>query len=262
MRRRASFFISAALVGLLSSQAWGDPPPDCAGLPDNAQLKTLLQGAAVVNNPALSPVLTAGPGDLGGLFGGTKMWAAVVNEWGELCALAFSTNDARGVWPGSKAIAQAKAYTANAFSLDTFHGGFPLSTANLYTFVQPGHSLNSLPGANPQNPEILTVPSDLASILGEIPGGIITFGGGVALYHGGQLVGGLGVSGDTSCTDHEIAKRLRDLAGHNPPGGPTQDDIDYGTVDGGPPSVFTHPLCPNTQKNETLLGDETPVASY
>jgi hypothetical protein len=41
-------------------------------------------------------------------------------------------------------------------------------------------------------------------------GGINVFGGGLALYNSnGTLVGGLGVSGDTSCADHNIAYRTR-----------------------------------------------------
>ena len=39
-----------------------------------------------------------------------------------------------------------------------------------------------------------------------IAGGMIFFGGGFPLYQNGQTTGGLGTSGDTSCTDHEIAK--------------------------------------------------------
>jgi uncharacterized protein GlcG (DUF336 family) len=35
---------------------------------------------------------------------------------------------------------------------------------------------------------------------GKVPG--VTFGGGVALYQGGKVIGGLGVSGDSSCADH------------------------------------------------------------
>jgi hypothetical protein len=31
---------------------------------------------------------------------------------------------------------------------------------------------------------------------------VITFGGGLAFYDGKSVVGGLGVSGDTSCADH------------------------------------------------------------
>jgi Haem-degrading len=52
------------------------------------------------------------------------------------------------------------------------------------------------------------------------PGGIITFGGGVALYSGGQVLGGLGGSGDSSCADHAIAYRIRHAAGYDGiPGG-------------------------------------------
>ena len=53
-------------------------------------------------------------------------------------------------------------------------------------------------------------------------GGLIFFGGGVPLYRNGKIVGALGVSGDTSCADHEIAKRVRNL---NPAGGALADDM-------------------------------------
>lgn len=76
------------------------------------------------------------------------------------------------------------------------------------------------------------------------------------LYNGTQVVGGLGISGDTACADHEMAKRTRDLAHLNPPGGPLEDDIQYAKVDG--PSVFDHPLCVNTFRNGIFIGNETP----
>ena len=41
-------------------------------------------------------------------------------------------------------------------------------------------------------------------------GGVNVFGGGLALYNaGGRLLGGVGVSGDSSCADHNIAWRTR-----------------------------------------------------
>jgi uncharacterized protein GlcG (DUF336 family) len=254
-----------ALLSFSAVNASASPGPDCTGLPTSAQLKTLLQNATIVDNPALSAVLRGGPGgQVGGLFEGTRMWGAIVNQNGELCALAFSTASARDVWPGSKLIAMAKAHTTNAFSLSVFAGGFPLSTAQLYTFVQPGRSLNSLHFANPQQPDLLSVPTDVTSALGRVPGGIITFGGGVALYKHGQILGGLGISGDTSCTDHEIAKRTRDLAGLNPPasiGGPLADDISYASVDGANP--FTHPVCIDTWRNEQFIAaNEQPAVGY
>ena len=47
-------------------------------------------------------------------------------------------------------------------------------------------------------------------LVGQKPGGVNVFGGGLALYNAsGVLVGGIGVSGDSSCADHVIAWKLR-----------------------------------------------------
>lgn len=239
-----------SLLALLLSAANVSLADTCVGLPDASQLKTLLQDAATLSGPPIG-------GTVGGLFNGTRMWAAVVNRDGAICAFATSTNDPAQVWPGSQAIAKAKAYTANAFSLDSL----ALSTARLYTFTQPGHSLWSLGQSNLFNPAYLAAPGgQQGGGTNQIAGGLIFFGGGVALYKDGKVVGGLGVSGDTSCADHEIAKRVRSLAGMNPPGGPTVDDITYSSADGA--SVFTHPLCPNTYRNGTSLGNEAVASGY
>ncbi len=185
------------------------------------------------------------------------MWGAVVNRDGQICSVATSTNDPAQVWPGSQAIAKAKAYTANAFSLDAL----ALSTALLYTFTQPGHSLWSLGQSNLFNPTFLAPPGGTGGGRHQIVGGLIFFGGGVPLYNNsGKIIGGLGISGDTSCTDHEIAKRVRNQAGLNPPGGPNVDDITYSSADGA--SVFTHPLCPNTWRNGAFIGNEAVAVGY
>src|SRR5438128_910700 len=155
---------------------------NCEGLPTESQLKNFLSSAPGVG------------GDAGGLFHGVRMWGAVVNRKGAICVSATSTDDPTQVWPGSQAIAKAKAYTANAFSLDTL----PLSTARLYTFTQPGHSLWSLGQSNLFNPKFLAAPSGDDSGDNQIAGGLIFFGGGVPLYKNGKIIGGLGVSGDTS----------------------------------------------------------------
>lgn len=136
----------------------------------------------------------------GGIFSPNRMWSAIVDREGHLCSVVV-IGDA---WPGSRAIAIAKASTANDFS----NSGLALSTANLYSATQPGGSLYGLNNSNPFNPDFLRQGSGL----GRVPGGIITFGGGVALYSGGQVIGGLGVSGDSSCADHAIAYRMRRLA--------------------------------------------------
>jgi uncharacterized protein GlcG (DUF336 family) len=136
----------------------------------------------------------------GGIFKPNRMWSAIVDRQGRLCSI-ISIGDA---WPGSRAIAIAKAFTANGFSND----GLALSTANIYSATQPGGSLYGLNDSNPFNPFFL--PQDIG--VGFVAGGIITFGGGVALYSGGKVIGGLGVSGDTSCADHSIAYRMRAAA--------------------------------------------------
>src|SRR5262245_8736436 len=170
----------------------------CSGLPSASDLAGFLAAAPTLTNPP-SPI----GGTIGGLFNGTRMWGAVVNRDGELCAYATNQADPAQVWPGSQAIAKAKAYTANAFSLDVNTTPFatgPLSTAQLYTLTQPGHSLWSLGQSNLFNTAFLAAPGANGGI-NQIAGGLIFFGGGVALYHGAQVIGGLGVSGDTSCAD-------------------------------------------------------------
>jgi uncharacterized protein GlcG (DUF336 family) len=256
MTRQATWIGAAALVLAVaaptvipgfSSRVAADerrPAGNCQALPSTGQLRGFLQAA-----PATG-------GDAGGLFHGQLMWAALVNRDGEICAYTTSTADPAQVWPGSQAIAKAKAFTANAFSNDSL----PLSTARLYTFTQPGHSLASLGQSNLWNPDFNAPPSGENGGRHQIAGGQIYFGGGVPLYQNGRIVGGLGVSGDTACADHEIAKRVRTLAGLNPAGGPAADDITYSVPDG--PSVFTHPLCPNTWRNGVSLGDERPAVGY
>jgi uncharacterized protein GlcG (DUF336 family) len=214
----------------------------CKDLPSAGDLKKLLKDAAAA-------------GEAGGLDGGRSEWAAIVDRVGRICAVAVSTDDVTAAWPGSQAIAKAKAYTANAFSSDMV----PLSTARLYTLAQPGHSLFGAATANAFNPACLQTPQDRDKGP-KLCGGTIAFGGGVPLYKGKTRVGGLGASGDTACADHEIAKRMRDKAGLNPPGGAFADDIWFTKADG--PSEFAHPLCRNTWRNGKKIGDEAPASGY
>jgi uncharacterized protein GlcG (DUF336 family) len=171
----------------------------------------------------------------GGIFSPNRMWSAIVDRHGVLCSVINSNNDP---WPGSRAIAIAKASTANDFS----NSGLALSTANLYAATQPGGSLYGLNNSNPFNPVF-----DAQGFGdGFVPGGIITFGGGVALYQGGQVIGGLGVSGDSSCADHAIAYRMRHMAALDGiPGGVGlngTDNIVYAPA-GTTPTGFEQPHC-------------------
>lgn len=189
------------LAGLLTlavaPPAWAsDDQRSCAGLPSHAQLKAALTQARQASN---------GGFDL-------DMWGTVVNRDGIVCAVAFTGVERGSQWPGSRVISAQKAYTANAFSLP----GLALSTANLYTAVQPGGSLYGLQHSNPVDTfdaykgegRRFGQPND--PMTGKRVGGINVFGGGLALYNANKaLVGAVGVSGDSSCADHAIAWRTR-----------------------------------------------------
>jgi len=216
---------------------------ECGSLPSANDLKTWLRDA-----PA--------QGEAGGLMSGRMEWAAVVDRQGVICATAVATDDPASAWPGSQAIAKAKAYTANAYSTDTT----PMSTARLYTLTQPGHSLWGVAEPNPFKPDCLVAPGDSGKTDGKVCGGSIAFGGGVPLYRNKTRVGGLGLSGDTACADHEIAKRIRHLASLDPEKGEFADDIVFTAADG--PSEFAHPLCPNTWRNGKKIGDEQKAQGY
>ena len=171
----------------------------------------LLHASGLPSQGALHKALVAAQQQANGGFG-LNMWGTIVNRDGVVCAVAF-TGTARGdQWPGSRAISAQKANTANAFSL----AGLALSTANLYTAVQPGGTLYGLQASNPVDTHVAYGgdSSDYGQandpMVGEKIGGVNVFGGGLALYNSQkQLLGGLGVSGDSSCADHNIAWRTR-----------------------------------------------------
>ena len=156
-----------------------------------------------------------------------------------------------------RVISAQKANTANAFSLPANTGkGFqsPLSTANLWAAVQPGGSLFGLQHSNPVNPKVAYRGNSRNwgtrndPLVGKKVGGVNVFGGGLALYNDyGELVGALGVSGDTSCTDHIVAWRIRDMLDlDNVTGGVaggTDNMIQDIGADGASASGFGHPDC-------------------
>ena len=242
----------AALLALASAPpalAAGGKGAACAGLPSHAALSTAL--AAVV-----------GPGNTGLA---NDMWATVVNADGIVCAVTFSGRDRNAQWPASRAISAQKANTANSLSLSAGDGGaipgLALSTANLWAATQPGGSLFGLQFSNPVDTDVAYRgnPAHYGQsndpMVGRRIGGVNVFGGGLALYDSeGTRIGGLGLSGDTSCADHIQAWKVRDRLGlDNVPAGrsglaPGQDNIIFDLVDdagGNPesPSGFGHPTC-------------------
>src|SRR5207247_1105057 len=100
-------------------------------------------------------------------------------------------------------------------------------------------------------------------LVGKPIGGVNVFGGGLALYRqtSKKLVGGLGVSGDTSCTDHIIAWKVRDLLNmDNVPGGVAAGTdnmindffVDRSTQQPTSPSGYGHPTCDSAASSITL----------
>lgn len=178
----------------------------CAGLPSYSALKAALAAATNSENTGLN----------------MNMWGTIVNRDGVVCAVAYTGTSRGAQWPGSRVISAQKANTANAFSLDPSaasggNGGpLALSTANLFSAVQPGGSLFGLQESNPVNTAAAykgpstRYGTNNDPLVGEKIGGVNVFGGGLALYDSNhRLVGGIGVSGDTSCSDHNVAWRTR-----------------------------------------------------
>ncbi|MBX3016998.1 MAG: heme-binding protein [Bdellovibrionaceae bacterium] len=223
------------LVALMVSVlAAGAAHAKCEGLPSYDSFKKALVSARQADNGGLN----------------LEMWGTLVDRQGNVCMIAYTGEKVDSQWLGSRVISAQKANTANAFSLK----GLSLSTANLYSAVQPGGSLFGLQESNPVNTQVAykgdaaRYGSNKDPMVGEKVGGVNVFGGGLALYNAkGEIVGALGVSGDTSCADHAIAWRLRNTleldyvpAGVSPQ---MNDNIIYDIKDGKSAAGFGHPAC-------------------
>jgi uncharacterized protein GlcG (DUF336 family) len=272
---KKSHFYRSATLGLLLigaiNVAFADDDSNsksnnsCAGLPSYTDLKNALAQAVSAETSGLN----------------LQMWGTIVDRDGVVCAVAFSGTNRGAQWPGSRVISAQKANTANAFSLDSSSNsngsgkpaGLALSTANLYSAVQPGGSLYGLQFSNPVDPGVAYKgPSTHYGtgndpMVGTKPGGVNVFGGGLALYATGQkVIGAVGVSGDTSCADHNIGWRVRNLLGldhlsgvNGVSGDPARPDniiFDIApNVNGGTgisAGGFGHPTCLNTSGSATL----------
>lgn len=257
MHRRFLLLGAAAIWFAIPSYA------DCSDLPTFSQLKAALVQATNDETSGLN----------------MNMWGTIVDRDGIVCAVAFTGVNRGGQWPGSRVISAQKANTANSFSLDqsAVSGGngvaLALSTANLFSAVQPGGSLFGLQESNPVDTSAAYAgPSanfgtSTDPLVGSKIGGVNVFGGGLALYGPGHnLIGAIGVSGDTSCADHFIAWRAR----HNlnldhfgaviggVAGGTRPDNIIFDITpnpSGGTgisASGFGHPTCINTGDQNAL----------
>jgi hypothetical protein len=86
----------------------------------------------------------------------------------------------------------------------------------LFAVTQPGNSLYGLQHSNPVDTAVAyggdstVIGTASDPMVGLKIGGVNVFGGGLALYNSdGKLIGGIGVSGDSSCADHNIAWKVR-----------------------------------------------------
>ena len=226
----------AILAAISSTSAYAK----CSDLPNQAALASALK-SAILNSKTVN----------GGF--GLNMWATIVDRDGIVCAVAMTGADRGAQWPGSRVISAQKANTANAFSLPEL----PLSTANLYAATQPCGSLYGLQASNPVDTAVAyagTTANFCTSkdhLVGKKIGGINVFGGGLALYNANKkLLGAIGVSGDSSCADHNIAWGTRKTLNldHTTPGvGPNgTDGIVYAT--GTTITGWQHPLCSDAAK--------------
>jgi uncharacterized protein GlcG (DUF336 family) len=237
----------------------------CKDLPGYAALKAALLTATATETSGLN----------------NQMWGTIVDRDGIVCAVAFTGVNRGAQWPGSRVISAQKANTANAFSLDSSSNsggsgqpnGLALSTANLYSAVQPGGSLFGLQFSNPVDSNVAYDGTSAQygtandPMVGSKIGGVNVFGGGLGLYASGKkIVGGVGVSGDTSCADHNIAWRVRNLlaldhlAGVGGVSGdaarPDNIIFDIAPNPSGGTGIsaggFGHPTCLNTSGSSTL----------
>jgi uncharacterized protein GlcG (DUF336 family) len=252
MQRHVRSCVLILGLAALPAAAWADDDGSpCSGLPGYAALKSALIAAVQTETSGLD----------------FQMWGTIVNRDGVVCAVAFSGANRGSQWSGSRVISAQKANTANAFGLD----GLALSTANLYSAVQPGGSLYGLQHSNPVDTDVAYGGSPSAygtahdPMVGRRIGGVNVFGGGLGLYNAQhKIVGAVGVSGDTSCADHMIAWRVRKNLGLDHlgtvVGGPASlfagdsthpDNIIY-DIDAAKPSGFGHPTCLNTANPLTL----------
>jgi len=206
-----------------------------ARLPTHAELQAALEFARNTSNGGFN----------------LDMWATVVDRGGVVVAVAYTGAKEGDQWQGSRVISAQKANTGNAFSLP----GLALSSANLYAASQPGGTLFGLQESNPVDPDVAYRGnlSDFGTehdpMIGGRIGGINVFGGGFQLYASdGTLIGGIGVSGDASCADHNIGWKARHRLGLDfvPAGvSPTNDDNIIYDLDANDHSAsgFGHPEC-------------------
>jgi uncharacterized protein GlcG (DUF336 family) len=191
-----------------------------AGAVSLAMAQNAMAACNDVSRSDLKAAVTAAAAAITGGYG-LPMWATMVDETGKVCHVVTSGTAGAAAgnneWLGSRIISAQKANTANAFSLGNGAFHYAISTANLYSAVQPGGSLFGLQESNPVNAAFaylgspVTYGTNADFLKNQRIGGVNVFGGGLAIYDaaGTTKIGAIGVSGDTSCRDHAFAWQVR-----------------------------------------------------
>jgi hypothetical protein len=267
------FVIAALVLGMSGLVALAGEDDDngnrasnnCRNLPGYAQLKPVLDAAVAAEATGLN----------------LHMWANDRRSRRDCVRCRFFGHGSRRTVARKPRYFCAESKHGEFLSLDSSSSsngsgkptGLALSTANLYSAVQPGGSLFGLQLSNPvETDNAYKGPSanfgkSNDPLVGSKVGGVNVFGGGLALYAVGQkVVGAVGLSGDTSCADHFIAWRVRKGLGLDHmlgvggvSGDPNRpDNIIFDIIPnptggtGISPGGFGHPTCINTGNPATL----------
>jgi len=178
------------------------------------------------------------------------MWAAVVDRNGLVVAVVFTGATNTDQWPGSRVIAAQKANTGNAFSL-------PHLALRPPTCMQPPSRAARCSDSRKRTDQRRRGLCGNAADYGSRRDFMVGSGSGdqrvrrrpAAVRRRWDLVGGLGVSGDASCADHNIAWKMRyNLRLDHVPAGVADngkdDNIIYDFTNGVSASGFGHPSAP------------------
>ncbi len=219
--------ILVTVIGLLVQG--GQPVfAKCSDIPR----EQLVAAAEFVKNDGTEQTLTVGLKN--------HMWVAFLNETGRVCDVVNTAGEGQRsgeTWALSRVIAMQKANTSASLSLDNqaSDGGIQAwASGALFLAATPVFdpatglvaatasglqgTLFGLQFSNPVdaaaayagNPKNFGTANDPAK--SKRLGGINVFGGGLPIYDAGLTtkLGAIGVSGDTSCTDHAFAWRVRE----------------------------------------------------
>jgi hypothetical protein len=207
----------------------------CADLPTAAELKKVLQTVA------------SDPNYPGGFH--SPLWLTLLDSSGIVCAVVHSLKPTADVSQdlqmSHRVMALHKASTSDSFSDNS---GGAVASGQLYTAQQAGGLLEGFTYDSQVNPlagDYKTFGTPQDPVVGKRVGGFSVLGGGLALFDANKKkVGAIGVSGETGCTSHAVAWKVREaLRG----GAYTRTNVPWGL---------------SADHDDKLIQDITPTGNY